>query len=372
MTTIHLLADRHIPFIDRFFTDPFAIDRYDPDDGPTTDQLARADAMLIRTVTKVDEAMIRRAPSLNMVCSATAGYDHLNFDLLASHNIQSAWAAGCNARSVAEYVGSTLIVWAEEHQVDITELSVGIIGEGHAGSAVRKVLKRLGCNCLSHDPPRQERESDWSGVTADEVLACDILTFHTGLDQYPDHPTRHWLNREKLEASHARLIFNAARGGIVDENALRDHQKHHPTDLILDVWEEEPRFSPDSARSAWLATPHIAGYSRQSKFRGTQMSAEIIHRFFGVESNLPTDLPPESTLPELSCYISSSELIRAVHPVFPIHENLQKIALESDADKRSSQFLNLRVRYPSPDEWQAMDIPKESMQRFPELAALKE
>ncbi len=372
MTAIHLLADQHIPFVDLFFPEPFTIDRYDPDDGPTTDQLARADAMLIRTVTKVDETMIRRAPSLKLVCSATAGYDHLDFDLLASHNIKPGWAAGCNARSVAEYVGSAMIVWAEEHQVDLTELSVGIIGEGHAGSAVRKVLERLGCKCISHDPPRQERESGWSGATAEEVLACDVLTFHTGLDQYPDHPTRHWLNRERLETCNARLIINAARGGIVDENALLDHKKHHPTDLILDVWEDEPRFSSGSARSAWLATPHIAGYSRQSKFRGTQMSAETIHRFFGVDSTLPTNLPTETGLPDLSRYISSSELIRTVHPIFPIHENLQKIALESDDDKRSSQFLNLRVRYPSPDEWQAMDIPNEALQRFPELAALTE
>lgn len=370
MAEIRILVDQHIPFTDSCFSSPFVLDAYDPNEGPSDRQLNKADALLIRTVTKVDENLINKAPSLKIVCSATAGYDHLNSELLKSHNIRPAWAPGCNARSVAEYVASGLIVWAEERQLELSELTVGIIGEGHAGSATRRVLEKLGCRCISHDPPRQEREPGWQSADIADVLRCDVLTFHTGLDQYPEHPTFHWLNQEKLRDCRAGLIINAARGGVIDEKALLEYQRNNPVDTILDVWEHEPRLSVNNARSAWLSTPHIAGYSRQSKYRGTRMSAEAINSFFGVSSRLQKELPAETKFPDYSRYLSTAELIRNLHPAFPIHENLQKIALEPDADQRSSLFLNLRVQYPSPDEWQALEIPKSASERFPELAAL--
>ncbi len=372
MAEIRLLADQHIPFVRQCFSSPFVIDLYDPNEGPSDQQLKLADTLLIRTVTKIYEDLLRKAPRLKIVCSATAGYDHLRTELLRSHGIEVAWAPGCNARSVAEYVASSLIVWAEERQFALTDLTVGIVGEGHAGSATKNLLEKLGCRCISHDPPKQERDATWKSATVEDVLNCDVLTFHTGLDQYPNHPTRNWLDQHKLRRSRAKLVINAARGGIIDEQALHEHQQNQPVDTILDVWEDEPRFSTLSARSTWLSTPHIAGYSRQSKYRGTRMSAEALYRFFDLDADIQPELPADGNLPDLSRFVSSADAIRSLHPIFPIHENLQKIALESDPDKRSSLFLNLRVRYPSPDEWQAMPIPKEASMRFPELAVLTE
>ena len=370
MPPVHLLVDQHIPFIDRLFDDRFLITRFDPDTEPKPEHLETAEILVIRTVTKVDQPMLDRAPNLKLLCSATAGYDHIPFDLLKKYRIGAYWSAGCNARSVAEYVTGAVTVWAEEKQARLEDLSVGIVGAGHAGSATAGLLEKTGCTCLCHDPPREQRQTGWQGVSVQQILNCDIISIHTGLDQFPDHPTRDWLDEAKLNSTKARLIINAARGGIIDEAALLSYQRNHSADFILDTWEHEPQFSAESARQSWLATPHIAGYSRQSKYRGSAMAAKAICRFFGIEQQIDDFLPPNHQVPEFPDAQSAGELIRQNHPAFEMHQKMQEIALEKDSKRRSSLFLKLRVAYPSPDEWASLSIPKEMIGQYPELSGL--
>ncbi len=363
---INLLSDCNIPFLNTFFDQPVSLELFDPDIGPQTDQLKKADALLIRTVTKVDEKMLRSAPELKIICSATSGYDHMNFALLKTHGIETRWASGCNAQSVAEYVASALIAWAEDHDEELNHLTVGVVGAGHAGSATAQLLARLGCNCIAHDPPREEREPGWKGASIPEVLNCDILTLHVGLNQYPEYPTFHWLDEEKLKSGRAKLIINASRGGVIDESALK---KHH-VEWVLDVWENEPQVNPEIVLQSRIATPHIAGYSRQSKYRGTRMSAEAIYRFFGINPELPDELRPKTELPDADMCQSTVEFLSELHPMFEFHQKMQETALENDPKQRSSGFLKLRVAYPSPDEFAALQFSESHRQKFPELAEL--
>ena len=370
MPLFNLLADQHIPFLEILFPHPVSIERFDPSSGPAEEQLSRAQALLIRTVTRVDAPLLRAAPELRFIHSATAGYDHLDFDLLSSFGIDAGWSAGCNARSVAEYVASALLVWAEKQHRKPEELTAGVVGAGHAGSAVADLLTRLGCRCRLYDPPRQEREPDWQSASETAILNSDIITFHTGLNQYPDHPSYHWLGSNRLAGCNARLFINAARGGVVDESALLAHLNHRDGDAILDVWEQEPRFTPESARSAWLATPHIAGYSRQSKFRATRMAANRIYRFFNLEPPETEKLPANTKMDDSGDAPSEAELIAATHPMFAMHPRMQELASEADPQRRASRFAELRVSYAIPDEWQAMEIPEGILSKFPRIAAL--
>lgn len=366
ISKIKLLSDRNIPFLNTFFNHSVSLELFDPDTGPQADQLNNADALLIRTVTRVDERLLRNAPELKIICSATSGYDHLNFELFKKYGIEARCAPGCNAQSVAEYVASSVITWTEDCNEKLNQLTVGIVGAGHAGTATAHLLSKLGCDCIAHDPPREEHEPGWEGATIREVLNCDILTFHVGLDQYPEYPTFHWLNSEKLNSTSAKLIINAARGGVVDESAL----KQHPAEWVADVWENEPQFDPTSVTRSRIATPHIAGYSRQSKYRGTRMSAEAIYDFFGMNPEFPGHLPSQTELPDANTCQSGGDLLSKLHPMFEFHQKMQETALENDPKQRSSGFLKLRVAYPSPDEFAALHFPESHRQKFPELAEL--
>ena len=72
-------------------------------------------------------------------------------------------------------------------------------------------------------------------------------------------------------------MLNAARGAVCDTQALLDWDG----DLALDCWENEPRISKPLLNKAFIATPHIAGYSSEGKMRGTAMVIEALNRHFG-------------------------------------------------------------------------------------------
>ena len=133
------------------------------------------------------------------------------------------------------------------------------------------MAERRGMKVLLNDPPKG------IGVSLDEIAQkCDIITFHVPLDASTYHLCDEtFLAKCKPNA----LIINAARGGVVDEEALL--HSTHP--FILDTWENEPHINPDVLQRASLASMHIAGYSVQGKRNASQMCLDSIAEQF----NLP-------------------------------------------------------------------------------------
>ena len=113
---------------------------------------------------------------------------------------------------------------------------------------------------------------------------CDIITFHTPITRDGQWPTWHLCDQAFLDAlDHCRLILDAARGPIVDNEALlRWHG-----DVALDCWENEPDISRELLEKAIVATPHIAGYSSQGKQRGTAMMLAALNEFYGWDIPVP-------------------------------------------------------------------------------------
>ena len=142
------------------------------------------------------------------------------------------------------------------------------------------------------DPLRAEHEhatSCGNRFTAIEAVAAvaDVITFHTPLTFDGPYPTYHLCDADLLRACKPEtLIINSARGGIIDEAALM--ASGHAA--VIDCWENEPRISEAMLRQASIATMHIAGYTRQGKYRATEMVLAHFNRFFHTDAQMVEEL----------------------------------------------------------------------------------
>lgn len=223
-----------------------------------------ADVLVVRTRTKVNETLLSGS-RIQLVCSATIGFDHIDTAYCETHNIRWMACPGCNAQAVCDYIEEAL----EEVQAKGT---IGIVGVGHVGSLVSKMAEGRGLKVLLNDPPKQ------MGVSLDFIAKnCDIITFHTPLTKEGEYPTYHLCDASFLSKCKPNaLIINAARGGIVDEQALL--QSGHPS--ILDTWENEPNIHSEVLKNALRASMHIAGYSLEGKINATQACLNAISKVF--------------------------------------------------------------------------------------------
>ena len=201
--------------------------------------------------------------------SATSGIDHIDTKYLKKNNIIFVHAPGSNARSVAEYVLSSLFAIAEYENFDISKKTVGIIGYGQVGSKVKYFLESVGTKCLLNDPPLAEQESTESYQELEQILKADIITLHVPLTTGGQYPTSQLINESFLDKLKPNVILiNTSRGEVVDESALLSFKATNPdATLILDVWCNEPEININLLKQCFIGTPHIAGYSYDGKLR---------------------------------------------------------------------------------------------------------
>ena len=238
-----------------------------------------ADVLVVRTRTRVDEALLRDS-NVRMVCTATIGFDHIDTAYCESHGIRWMSCPGCNARAVCDYIEEALneyhtaqrsnseTVLQPKAVLQRSGLVIGIVGVGHVGSLVAQMAEKRGMSVLLNDPPKR------IGVALEEIAKqCDIITFHVPLDE----STYHLCDASFLaQCKPGALIINAARGGVVDEQALL--RSGHP--FILDTWENEPHINTAVLDKALLASMHIAGYSVEGKKNATQACLDAISEEF--------------------------------------------------------------------------------------------
>ncbi|MEF1229627.1 4-phosphoerythronate dehydrogenase, partial [Vibrio fortis] len=156
----------------------------------TADDLVDVDALMIRSVTKVNESLISKANKLKFVGTATAGMDHVDQDLMKERGIYFTAAPGCNKVGVAEYVFSSMMVLAQQQGFSVFDKTVGIIGCGQVGSYLARCLEGIGIKVLLNDPLKQQ-EGDAREFTELETLLeqADIITTHTPITKTGDYPT---------------------------------------------------------------------------------------------------------------------------------------------------------------------------------------
>ena len=310
---IKIIADDKIPFL-KGVLEPFAEVIYLPGSSITANDLADTDALIIRTRTKCNESILK-GTKVQFIGTATIGFDHIDTVYCERNNIQWTNAPGCNSSSVQQYVAAALLKLAEEYHIDLKKLTIGIIGVGNVGSKVERIARSLGMNVLLNDPPRERREGKADFVTFDTILKeSDILTLHVPLSNTGKDKTFHLFNEEIFcKTAKAPWLINTSRGEVIETQSLKGAIRSGIiAGVILDVWENEPDIDPELLSSAFIATPHIAGYSVDGKANGAAMVVNSLCRHFDLPlvDWYPSGVPePENPHLTIACSGKSEEEI---------------------------------------------------------------
>ncbi|AUV00291.1 4-phosphoerythronate dehydrogenase PdxB [Phytobacter ursingii] len=321
-------------------------------------ELADADALMVRSVTKVNEALLSGTP-IKFVGTATAGTDHVDEQWLQQAGIGFSAAPGCNAIAVVEYVFSSLMLLAERDGFDLRDRTVGIVGVGNVGSRLQARLDAWGVKTLLCDPPRADRGDDGEFLPLDALVReADVLTFHTPL--FKDGPYKSWHLADEEVISRLKpgtILINACRGPVVDNAALlRRLEAGQSLSVILDVWEPEPDLDVALLAKVDIGTAHIAGYTLEGKARGTTQVFEAFSDFIGKRQQVALDtlLPaPEFGRITLHGPLDQSILKRLIHLVYDVRRDdalLRKVAgIPGEFDKLRKNYLERR-------EWSSLYV----------------
>lgn len=357
---MRIAVDENIPFAEQAFSSFGEVSRFNGRAVQNTD-LQQTDVLLVRSVTRVDESLLRGTP-VQFVGTATIGVDHIDQAYLAAHGIGFAHAPGCNATAASEYVLSALLIMAQRQGFALPDKRVGIIGCGNVGSRVKQKLEALGMECLVNDPPLQEQGGAGDFVDLATALEADVLTLHVPLEKTGPHPTAKLADTAFFNAMRPDAIFiNTARGAVMDEAAL--HEKlttHADFQALLDVWDGEPRIDQSLLARAALGTPHIAGYSFDGKVRGTEMLYTALCKHLDrapqwrVEPLLPP--PPVRAIHfsrEMNWLDAVHSAVMACYDVRRDDSRLRRLSRAADA---GAYFDQLRKQYPMRREFSSLHV----------------
>ena len=288
-----VIVDHKIPYIEEAIAKIADEVVFLPGDAFTKEVIKDADALIVRTRTRCDRSLLEGS-EVKFIATATIGYDHIDTDYCREAGIAWTNCPGCNAGSVEQYVRSVLLLLKQEKGLTLENAVLGIVGVGHVGSRVQRMAEELGMKVLLNDPPRVDKGEDGFVDLATIATECDVITFHTPLNREGKYATLHLANEDFLfSLKRCPYLINASRGEVVDTAALLAALAAGKVkDAVIDTWEYEPNISRELLEVAYLATPHIAGYSADGKANATRMSLEALCKFFGIGTDFEI-VPPE-------------------------------------------------------------------------------
>lgn len=348
-----IVADNKIAFVESGFGrlgEVRLLDSREISPGAVKD----ADVLLVRSVTKVDEALLKNS-KVRFVGTATIGTDHVDQSFLESEGIGFASAPGCNANAVAEYIVAALLVLARRLGFRLAEKTLGVVGVGNVGSRVVQKAGALGMRVLQNDPPLARKTAEPRYVPLDALMAADIVTLHVPLTNVGEDATYHLFDRQRLlHMKPGSIMINTSRGAVIQTGALKQVLSQGILETCaLDVWENEPNIDIELLTQASLATPHIAGYSLEGKVNATRMVYEAACSFFDlpVEWHAITELPrvdEDKIVVDSNDQLPEEILARVVQKCYAIEEDDRKLraVLSMRLQQRMAFFEQLRSSYP--------------------------
>lgn len=343
-----VIADDKIPFLKGVLESEGIEVTYLAGAKTTADDVASADALITRTRTKCNKALLENS-AVKFIATATIGFDHIDTDYVEKKGIHWTNAPGCNSSSVAQYLTSLLLNLAVKHNFSLAGKVLGVVGAGYVGKKVAAVGKALGMEVLLNDPPRARAEGSENFVDLSVIAAkADIITIHVPLEFEGIDKTFHLADRDFLaQLNNQQFLINASRGEVVDNIALREALKAKSiAGAVLDVWENEPEIDLELLKLLDYATPHIAGYSTDGKANGTSMSVNALAKFFNLSERLqkwyPETVPvPEKTVIECPANGSLEEkLLYVVSQSYNIADDTMRLR------NTPQEFEKLRGNYP--------------------------
>lgn len=281
-----IIIDDKIPYIRGAFEDVAEV-IYLPGSKTTAEIAKNADAIVTRTRTICNEKLLAGS-SVKFIATATIGYDHIDTDYCDAAGIKWTNAPGCNSKSVEQYIASALMVLAETKKLKLKDLCIGIVGVGNVGSKVAKICKIFGMKVLLNDPPRERAEGSDKFVSLETIKnEADIISLHVPLNIKGEDATFHMGNESFFSALKKRpVLINSCRGEVIETDAVKKALKTKQlSSFVCDCWENEPDLDLELLEMTEIATPHIAGYSKDGKAKGTLMSVLAISDFFGLGLN---------------------------------------------------------------------------------------
>lgn len=347
-----VIIDNKIPYI-KGALEPFAEVIYLPGKETTPLVVKDADAIVTRTRTKCNEQLLAGS-SVKMIATATIGYDHIDTAYCEKAGIEWTNAPGCNSWSVAQYIMAALHSLALEKKLQLSELTIGVIGAGNVGSKVARFCSLIGMNVLVNDPPRQRKEGDAGFVSLQDIQReADIITVHTPITFEGEDKTYHLLDEKFIDGCEKDIfLINSARGEIMDTQAVLAALKFGKIkEAIIDCWENEPSIDFDLLDHTFISTPHIAGYSRDGKAKGTTMSIQFISRKFGlgIDNWECNDVElPENTLIQLDGTDKTDQEIvaEAILKTYPIMEDNNRLKFSPITFEKQRGDYPVRREFP--------------------------
>ena len=353
---LRIVADSKIPFLAGAL-DHVAQVVYVPGSQISKEEIASADALIIRTRTKCNRELLH-GTTVKFIASATIGYDHIDTAYCDTQGIKWTNAPGCNSGSVKQYIASALAEIVSIEKKTFKDITLGIIGVGNVGSKVAAMAKTLDIKTLLNDPPRQRVEGKGDFTDIETLIAqSDIITMHVPLSHQGINKTFHLANADFFaKMKRGAWFINTSRGEVMETQSLiRALESKHLDGAAIDVWENEPSINLRLLELAQITTPHIAGYSADGKANGTAMSVQAISKFFGLAMDnwQPANVPQAK---QSSLAINGKD--KTKEQIFSELSNFAyNILLDSDKLKKSPEtFEQQRESYPIRREPENLEI----------------
>ncbi len=231
----------------------------------------------------IDDSILSHLPNLKVISKYGVGLDMIDLHALKKYGVKLDWSGGVNKRSVSELVVSFAIAllhravfansevkkgkWYQPKGFQLSNCTFGIIGFGHIGKDLVKLLKPFDCKILAHDIRNFKefyKKNKVKSVGIEELIKkSDVVTLHLPFNE----STKNFMNEERLQMLKSNaILINLARGGLIDEDVLKKMVlEKRIAGAALDVFEIEPPIDKELlTMDNVLITPHIGGSTEEA------------------------------------------------------------------------------------------------------------
>lgn len=301
--------------------DYFEIIKADPITLKDNPHLASSEALLIRSRALITEELLKQAKKLQVVITATSGFDHIDLEATQKWGITAMNTPNANRESAAQLTLTLMLalnnrlleshrltksgLWRQESALgtELADKTWGLVGVGRIGSRVAELAKAFKMNVIAYDPFLSDETFEKyqvKRVSYEELLKLsDVISFHV-----PKTKETH----KMLNASHFEYInrdvflVNTSRGTVIDEESLvKALENKWIRGVALDVFEKEPlpRTSKLLNFPEVVMTPHVGAYTEDAFLRASEEAVLKLIHFF-------RDGTTSDTLPPKAAWYSSS------------------------------------------------------------------
>lgn len=293
----------------------FEVVRSDNPQHLPLEHLVSANALIIRSRTKINEELLQKARQLQLIVTCTSGFDHIDLDATQKWGVTVMHTPTANIESAAQLTwglvlncvnnipqASKMVKAGDWNRdlitgMELTGRTYGIVGLGRIGSRVAELAQAFGMNVVAYDPYQEDDVFERLHIprlSYEEVLkTADVLSFHVPKTL----ETEHMLNRSQFEYIHRGIVLiNTSRGSVINENDLCEAlEKGWLRSVGLDVFEKEPlhRNSNLLKYPNVVLTPHIGANTEDAFFKASQIAANKLMAFF-VDGSTSDTLPPRA------------------------------------------------------------------------------